>query len=92
MIVKTGADLRQEQMAVQLIKEFARIFKAEHCRCYLRPFQVIITGPTSGLVETITDAVSIHSIKKALYAQNLAKNTLEQVTLMDHFVLVSLPR
>jgi phosphatidylinositol 4-kinase len=26
MIVKTGADLRQEQLAVQLIKEFGRIW------------------------------------------------------------------
>lgn len=30
-IVKTGADLRQEQLAVQLISEFGRIWKEENC-------------------------------------------------------------
>jgi len=43
----------------------------------------------SGLVETITDAVSIHSIKKAEYAKRLATGRLGHVTLMDHFKAVS---
>lgn len=30
-IVKTGADLRQEQLAVQLISEFGRIWSEEKC-------------------------------------------------------------
>lgn len=30
-IVKTGADLRQEQLAVQLISEFGRIWQEEQC-------------------------------------------------------------
>ena len=89
VIVKTGADLRQEQLAVHLIREFAEIFKEEHTRCYVRPYQVVITGATSGLVETITDAVSIHSIKKAMYARRLSTVGLERVTLVDHFIAVS---
>lgn len=52
-------------------------------------FQIVITGGTSGLVETITDAVSIHSIKKAQYARRLAEGRLGQVTLLDHFISVS---
>jgi hypothetical protein len=39
-------------------------------------------------VETITDAVSIHSIKKAEYAKRLASGRLGHVTLMDHFISV----
>ncbi|KAF9005664.1 kinase-like domain-containing protein [Cyathus striatus] len=85
VIVKTGGDLRQEQLAVQLIHEFQRIWSEENCSCWVRYFRILITGGTSGLVETITDAVSIHSIKKAEYARRLAAGRLDHVTLMDHF-------
>jgi hypothetical protein len=40
-------------------------------------------------VETITDAVSIHSIKKAEYGRRLAEGRLGHVSLMDHFKAVS---
>ncbi|TFY82621.1 hypothetical protein EWM64_g1386 [Hericium alpestre] len=85
VIVKTGDDLRQEQLAVQLIQEFKRIWQEENCQCWVRYFRILITGGSSGLVETITDAVSIHSIKKAEYARRLAEGRLGHVTLMDHF-------
>ncbi|KAH9484268.1 Phosphatidylinositol 4-kinase pik1 [Psilocybe cubensis] len=86
VIVKTGGDLRQEQLAVQLIREFQCIWAEEKCPCWVKYFRILITGATSGLVETITDAVSIHSIKKAEYAKRLASGRLGHVTLMDHFV------
>ncbi|KAF5365657.1 hypothetical protein D9758_003331 [Tetrapyrgos nigripes] len=85
VIIKTGGDLRQEQLAVQLIHEFQRIWEEESCACWVRYFRILITGGTSGLVETITDAVSIHSIKKAEYARRLAEGRLGHVTLFDHF-------
>ena len=52
-------------------------------------FRILITGNNSGLVETITDAISIHSIKKAEYARRLATGQLGHVSLYDHFVNVS---
>ncbi|RDB21050.1 Phosphatidylinositol 4-kinase PIK1alpha [Hypsizygus marmoreus] len=85
VIVKTGGDLRQEQLAVQLIREFQRIWEEEKCSCWVRYFRILITGGTSGLVETITDAVSIHSIKKAEYARRIAEGRFGHVTLLDHF-------
>ncbi|KAI0035076.1 kinase-like domain-containing protein [Vararia minispora EC-137] len=88
VIVKTGGDLRQEQLACALVLEFARIWKEEACGCWCRPFKILITGGTSGLIETITDAVSIHSIKKAEYARRLASGSGRlggYVTLLDHF-------
>ncbi|THH33925.1 hypothetical protein EUX98_g243 [Antrodiella citrinella] len=85
VIVKTGGDLRQEQLAVQLIHEFEKIWKEENCSCWVRYFRILITGNNSGLVETITDAVSIHSIKKAEYARRLAAGRLGHVSLYDHF-------
>lgn len=36
VIVKTGADLRQEQLAVQLVNEFGRIWKETGSRCWVR--------------------------------------------------------
>ncbi|OSC99048.1 kinase-like protein [Trametes coccinea BRFM310] len=85
VIVKTGGDLRQEQLAVQLIQEFEKIWKEENCQCWVRYFRILITGNSSGLVETITDAVSIHSIKKAEYARRIAEGRFGHVTLLDHF-------
>lgn len=85
VIVKTGGDLRQEQLAVQLIQEFQRIWEEESCSCWVRYFRILITGGMSGLVETITDAVSIHSIKKAEYARRIAEGRFGHVTLLDHF-------
>ncbi|KAL1665867.1 kinase-like domain-containing protein [Schizophyllum commune] len=85
VIIKTGGDLRQEQLATQLISQFQQIWKEEGCACWVRPFTILITGGTSGLVETITDAMSIHSIKKAEYARRLTTGRLGHVTLFDHF-------
>ncbi|KAK0548216.1 Phosphatidylinositol 4-kinase pik1alpha (PI4-kinase)(PtdIns-4-kinase) [Tilletia horrida] len=73
MIVKTGADLRQEQLAVQLIDEFGRIWASTGCPCWVRYFRILVTGEESGLMETITDSVSVHSIKKEAYSRRLAQ-------------------
>lgn len=86
VIVKTGADLRQEQLATLLIKEFEHIWKEENCPCWVRYFRILITGSNSGLVETITDSVSIHSIKKVEYARRIAEGNFGHVTLLDHFI------
>ena len=54
-------------------------------------FRILITGEQSGLVETITDAVSVHSIKKGEYARRISEGgPIGQVSLMDHFVNVSI--
>ena len=56
-----------------------------------RSFRILITGESSGLVETITDAVSIHSIKKGEYAKRIAEGgAIGHASLMDHFVNVRL--
>ncbi len=45
MIVKTGGDLRQEQLATQLIERFNKIFKEEHSECWVR----LCVTPNAGL-------------------------------------------
>lgn len=51
-------------------------------------FKILITGDSSGLVETITDAVSVHSIKKSEYARRITEGNLGNVTLLDHYIHV----
>lgn len=63
-IVKAGDDLRQEQLAVQLIEQMLRIFEEESLPLWLRPFTIVCLGNNAGLVETIPDAVSVHALKK----------------------------
>ncbi|KAK9472855.1 kinase-like domain-containing protein [Dipodascopsis tothii] len=66
VIAKTGSDLRQEAFACQLILAMKRIWEDAEVDVWVRRMVILITGASSGLVETITNAVSIHSLKKAL--------------------------
>lgn len=68
VIVKTGDDLRQEAFACQLIALAAQIWDDEGVPVWVRRMRILITSGNSGLVETITNGLSIHSIKKALTA------------------------
>jgi hypothetical protein len=65
-----------------------RVGRSEHPVNILFSFRILATSGDSGLVETITDAVSIHSIKKAEYGRRLAEGRLGHVSLMDHFKAV----
>lgn len=76
-IVKARDQLRQEMFAQRLIQEFARIFKNAGIPVWLRPYEIISTSSDCGLIETLTDAKSIDSIKK---------NSAYVVTLQDYFV------
>ncbi|PLW07183.1 hypothetical protein PCANC_16315 [Puccinia coronata f. sp. avenae] len=69
VIVKTGTDLRQEQIITQLINEFGRIWTEEKCDVWVRYYRILVTGESTGLMETIVDAISIHSLKKSAYSQ-----------------------
>lgn len=86
VIVKTGADLRQEQFAVQMINEFARVWRECGSRCWVYYFRIVVLNENAGLVETIRDAISIHSIKKDAYARQLADSSIASYSLFDHFV------
>jgi hypothetical protein len=76
VIVKSDDDLRQEQLASQLIKQFAKVFEEFQVPVFLRPYDVIAITSTSGLVEAIPDTISIDSLKR---------NDREFTTLLDFF-------
>lgn len=65
-IVKTGSDLRQEAFACQLIQAMQMCWDRCNTGVWVKRMRILITHNSAGLVETITNALSIHSIKKAM--------------------------
>ncbi len=63
-IVKSGDDVRQEVLAMQIITLVDRVFKEEGLALWLRPYSIVCAGPDCALVECITDTRSIDEIKK----------------------------
>ncbi|KAG2527677.1 hypothetical protein JM16_001540 [Phytophthora kernoviae] len=64
LISKSNDDIRQEVFAMQLITTFQTIFQESGLPLWLRPYRIVSTGRTSGLLETITDAQSLDALKK----------------------------
>lgn len=71
VIVKTGDDLRQEALASQLIQTAQKRWYEDGVDVWVKKMGILVTGSSSGLVETITNGLSIHSIKKALSAKDM---------------------
>lgn len=66
VIVKSGDDLRQEQLAMQLISTMYSIFKKADLSLWLYPYSVIAINSNSGLIETVPDAISLDTLKKRI--------------------------
>ena len=41
-----------------------RIWKTEHLPLWIHPYNIVVTSADSGMIEPVTDAVSLHQIKK----------------------------
>lgn len=61
MIIKSGDDLRQEYLALSLIRSFQSIFARENSNIYLRPYDVIIRNYNSGFIGKFNLKHRIHS-------------------------------
>lgn len=88
VIVKTGADLRQEAFACQLLAICAKIWSEHNVDVWVKHMQILVTGESSGLIETITNAVSLHSLKRSLTLASVTAGTNPKkriATLPDHF-------
>jgi phosphatidylinositol 4-kinase B len=64
VIVKGGDDVRQEVLAVQLVSLMKAMFQQARLPLWLRPYEVVVTSASSGLIEMIPNTVSIDSLKK----------------------------
>lgn len=89
VIVKTGADLRQEAFACQLIAVCDKIWEEADVSVWVKQMRILVTGESSGLIETITNGVSLHSIKRSLTLASIesGQNPRRRIaTLKDYFV------
>lgn len=57
-----GDDCRQDQLTLQLISVFKRIFDQLRLPLYLYPYRVITTGRGSGIIEAVPDTMSRHQL------------------------------
>lgn len=89
VIVKTGADLRQEAFACQLIQVCEKIFADAGVGVWVKVMRILVTGESSGLIETITNGVSLHSLKRSLTLASIESGVNPRrrfATLKDHWV------
>ncbi|KAF2101012.1 phosphatidylinositol 4-kinase PIK1a [Rhizodiscina lignyota] len=89
VIVKTGADLRQEAFACQLIQVCSKVWEAAGTDVWIKNMRILVTGESSGLIETITNGVSLHSLKRSLTLASIAAGTNPRkriASLKDHFL------
>ena len=80
-IVKVGDDLQKEILAMQLIELFQTVFAREQLEVKLRPYQIICTGQSSGLVEFVEGACSVDTIKKSTQSGNVSLRSYFQYSL-----------
>ncbi|QLG70164.1 hypothetical protein HG535_0A01030 [Zygotorulaspora mrakii] len=90
VIAKCGDDLRQEAFACQIIQAMAQIWTKEKVDVWVKKMKILITSANTGLVETITNAISVHSIKKSLTKKMIEDGNLDEkgviASLNDHFI------
>lgn len=92
VIVKTGDDLRQEAFACQLIQAMQMVWEKAGAGVWVKKYNILTTHHSAGLVETITNTLSIHSIKKSMSAPTIKNGKTFRgriATLSDFFDLVS---
>ena len=66
LIFKTGDDVRQDMLAVQLIELFKRIFRSVGLDAFVFPYKIIATKPEQGLIEVVPRASSRDQIGKKI--------------------------
>lgn len=70
IIVKTGTSVRQELAAYQVLTEMRNIWREEDKAIWVYGYQIYMVSETSGVVETVKDAMSVHKIKKKMMSEN----------------------
>ena len=80
-IVKSNDDLRQEVCALQIIAACDDAFRAaglagDRTGLWLKHYSIVPTGASTGIVEVMTDAVSLDSLKKSKGFKNVASHLI----------------
>ena len=64
VLVKSNDDLRQEQLASQLIHQMGIILAQAKSPAWLYPYEIIAITDNGGIMEAIPDTISIDSLKR----------------------------
>ncbi|CAM9515425.1 unnamed protein product [Pylaiella littoralis] len=64
VIVKSNDDLRQEQLASQLLFAMQRILRAEGVGAWLRPYDIVALSADTGIVEAVPDTISLDALRR----------------------------
>ena len=84
-IAKANDDLRQELLAMQMIKLFNDIFKKAQISLKIHPYEILITSSSSGLLEFLSNTSSIDGIKKAMVTKSKNLNLFYRKYFNDDF-------
>ena len=82
VIAKSGTDMRQEHLACQMIETMQRIWDEGELDLWLHPLRILVAADGGGLIETVANSLSLHSMRKA----GLEKTKGDIFTLKEHFV------
>lgn len=86
VIIKANDDVRQEVLAIQLMKRLQQIFKDAHnLPIFLRPYEIFVTSSNSGVLEFIPDTNSVDYLKKKFPAKDWNLCTFYQKYFADDF-------
>lgn len=88
VIVKAGADMRQEHLACQLVSAMADAWRESGLPLWVCPVSVLAAGPGGGLVQTVAGAVSLHALKKAALRRAIGTRLSPQdaLSIRSHFL------
>lgn len=64
LLAKSNDDVRQEVFVMQLIMFYQKIFKAAGLPLWLHTYRIVSASKTTGLIELITDCISLDGLKK----------------------------
>ena len=64
ILLKSNDDLRQEQLASQLIYRMASILAQEKVPVWLCPYEIVALTDRGGIIEAIPDTISLDSLKR----------------------------
>lgn len=62
VIIKSGDDLRQDQLIMQMISLMDSLLKRVNLDLRLKPYGILATGPKQGLVQFVSGSQPISSV------------------------------
>jgi hypothetical protein len=74
VIVKSNDDLRQEQIASQVIFQIYQILREGKAEFWCRPYTIVAMTPDSGVIEAIPDTVSLDALRRRVHRYTSLKD------------------